>query len=58
MSDRARVWEIGSAVSLGFMLVVTHAGAVEWGTPLGASYEGLEGKPRPVTPAPAELGLD
>ncbi|MBH0192237.1 MAG: trypsin-like serine protease [Nitrospira sp.] len=58
MSDRARVWEIGFAVSLGVLLSVAHAGAAEWGTPLGASYEGLEGKPRAVSPAPAELGPD
>ena len=30
----------------------------EWGSPLGAGYEGVEGKPRPVTPAPPELGPD
>ncbi len=58
MNDRARVWEIGSAVSLGVLLSIAHAGAAEWGTPLGASYEGLEGKPRAVSPAPAELGPD
>jgi S1-C subfamily serine protease len=58
MSIRARVWEIGSALSAGFVLSIALAGAAEWGMPLGASYEGLEGKPRPVTPAPAELGPD
>jgi S1-C subfamily serine protease len=30
----------------------------EWGKPLGAGYEGAEVKPRPVTPAPSELGAD
>ncbi|MDH4084567.1 MAG: trypsin-like peptidase domain-containing protein [Nitrospira sp.] len=30
----------------------------EWGKPLGAVYDGPEGKPRPVTPAPAQLGPD
>ncbi|MDR4470242.1 MAG: S1C family serine protease [Nitrospira sp.] len=30
----------------------------EWGKPLGAVYDGPEGKPRLVTPAPAELGPD
>lgn len=30
----------------------------EWGKPLGAGYDGAEVKPRPVTPAPAELGPD
>ncbi|HEU4684546.1 MAG TPA: trypsin-like peptidase domain-containing protein [Nitrospira sp.] len=34
------------------------ARAVEWGKPLGGQYDGPEGKPRPVTPAPAELGPD
>ncbi len=32
--------------------------AAEWGKPLGASYDGAEGRPRPVTPGPAELGTD
>ena len=30
----------------------------EWGKPLGGSYDGPEGKPRVVTPLPAELGAD
>ncbi len=43
------------------LLVALHtssAEAVEWGKPLGSAYDGLEGKPRPVTPAPAELSPD
>jgi S1-C subfamily serine protease len=32
--------------------------AVEWGKPLGAVYDGPEGKPRPVTPPPIELSAD
>jgi len=32
--------------------------AAEWGKPLGANYDGPEGKPRAVTPAPLELGAD
>ena len=32
--------------------------SAEWGKPLGAGYEGAEVKPRPVTPAPPELGPD
>ena len=32
--------------------------AAEWGKPLGGTYDGAEGKPRPVTPAPAELSPD
>lgn len=34
----------------------THA--AEWGKPLGAVYDGPEGKPRPVTPSPLELSAD
>ena len=30
----------------------------EWGKPLGETYGGPEGKPRVVTPSPAELGAD
>ena len=30
----------------------------EWGKPLGSAYDGPEGKPRMVTPAPVELGPD
>lgn len=30
----------------------------EWGKPLGTAYDGAEVKPRPVTPAPAELAPD
>jgi S1-C subfamily serine protease len=58
MMDRPLAWLIGAAASLGCLLATAHVGAAEWGTPLGASYEGLEGKPRSVTPAPAELGPD
>ena len=32
--------------------------AADWGKPLGAVYEGPEGRPRAVTPAPLELGAD
>jgi S1-C subfamily serine protease len=34
----------------------THA--ADWGKPLGAVYDGPEGKPRPVTPSPLELSAD
>jgi S1-C subfamily serine protease len=33
-------------------------GAFEWGKPFGAAYDGPEGRPRPVTPPPAELSAD
>ena len=58
MRDRMRVLAIGTVIGAGCVLSIAQAGAAEWGTPLGASYEGVEGKPRPVTPAPAELGPD
>ncbi len=54
-----RVLSIGAA-SLCAMLVLSPARTepAEWGKPLGEAYGGLEGKPRPVTPAPAEMGPD
>jgi len=52
-----RGFVIGAVVSAGFVFSIAQAGS-EWGMPLGAAYEGLEGKPRPVTPAPTELGPD
>ncbi len=32
--------------------------AADWGKPLGGTYDGADGKPRPVAPAPAELSPD
>jgi len=54
-----RVLSIGAA-TLCAMLVLSpaHTEPVEWGKPLGEAYDGLEGKPRPVTPAPAEMSPD
>jgi S1-C subfamily serine protease len=50
---------IGAATAgLVSVLPAAHGIAAEWGKPLGGSYDGLEGKPRPVTPAPVELGPD
>lgn len=40
------------------VLISSPVQASEWGKPLGSAYDGLEGKPRPVTPAPAELSPD
>jgi S1-C subfamily serine protease len=40
------------------LLCVSFAHAAEWGRPLGSAYEGVEGKPRPVMPVPAELSPD
>ncbi len=57
--DWLRVFLIGAVTSgLVSVLLADPAGAAEWGKPLGGAYDGLEGKPRPVTPAPAELGPD
>ena len=57
----ASVMTVRSAV-LGALLAVTafNGGPAlgEWGKPLGAAYDGVEVRPRPVTPAPAELGPD
>ncbi len=39
-------------------LLSTPTNAAEWGKPLGAVYDGPEGKPRPVTPPPIELSAD
>lgn len=39
-------------------LLCSPTSAAEWGRPLGAVYDGPEGKPRPVTPAPVELSAD
>ncbi|HJT21018.1 MAG TPA: trypsin-like peptidase domain-containing protein [Nitrospira sp.] len=47
-----------SALALFILSFAIDAPAVEWGKPLGANYDGPEGKPRLVTPAPAELGAD
>ncbi len=46
------------AVLLAGALAASSTFALEWGKPLGAQYDGPEGKPRPVTPAPAELSPD
>jgi protease Do-like 1, chloroplastic len=44
----------------GALLVAADAerAGAEWGKPLGPGYEGAEVKPRPVTPAPSDLGPD
>ena len=41
-----------------WLAVVPPTEAVDWGKPVGPGYDGPEVKPRPVTPAPAELGAD
>jgi S1-C subfamily serine protease len=47
-------------ISLGLLLIGLWPAlsTAEWGKPLGGSYDGPEGKPRVVTPSPAELGAD
>lgn len=57
--NRLQVLAIGGATACAmFLLALPPGESAEWGKPLGATYEGLEGKPRPVTPAPAELSPD
>jgi S1-C subfamily serine protease len=57
--NRLQVLAIGGATACAmFLLTLPRGEAIEWGKPLRAAYEGLEGKPRPVTPAPAELSPD
>ena len=47
-----------ATVALCILVVSSPAIAADWGKPLGGTYEGSEGKPRPVAPAPAELSPD
>ena len=57
----ASVMTVRSAVLAALLGVMAFKGGPalgEWGKPLGAAYDGAEVKPRPVTPAPAELGPD
>lgn len=54
-----RVPSIGAAAVCVILVLSPAPGEpVEWGKPLGEAYGGAEGKPRPVTPAPAELSPD
>src|SRR6185295_13659319 len=50
----------GRMLSAGLVLVGLWPGlaTAEWGKPLGGTYDGPEGKPRVVTPSPAELSVD
>jgi S1-C subfamily serine protease len=50
----------GPVVTTGFLLISLWPAfsVAEWGKPLGGAYDGPEGKPRVVTPSPAELGAD
>ncbi len=47
-----------AVMGIGLWFERTVSLAADWGKPLGGSYDGAEGKPRPVMPAPAELGPD
>jgi S1-C subfamily serine protease len=40
------------------LLLSSTVHAADWGKPLGAVYDGPEGRPRSVTPSPVELGAD
>lgn len=54
-----RVLLIGAATAgLLCLLPAADGDALDWGKPLGGSYDGPEGKPRPVAPPAAELGPD
>ncbi|KAF4515832.1 hypothetical protein B566_EDAN000067 [Ephemera danica] len=48
----------GTIAGVSLLVVSTSVTATDWGKPLGGTYDGVEGKPRPVAPAPAELGPD
>ena len=50
----------GQVVFTGLLLISLwpSLSTAEWGKPLGGTYDGPEGKPRVVTPSPAELGSD
>lgn len=61
MKQKPMMWVmigIGAAAVGGWMLVTSIDGVAEWGKPLGATYEGPEARPRPVTPASAPLSPD
>jgi len=49
---------VGAIVVACVLAFTLSAGAADWGKPLGGTYDGADGKPRPVTPAPAELSPD
>ena len=57
---RRRVLRAWPVVFVGILLIGfwSALSMAEWGKPLGGSYDGPEGKPRVVTPSPAELGAD
>lgn len=50
-------WPVVALSAACFTAALTAIGA-EWGQPLGPAYDGPEGKPRIITPAPIELGPD
>jgi S1-C subfamily serine protease len=49
---------VGAIVVICALAVSPVVMAADWGKPLGGTYEGADGKPRPVTPAPVELSPD
>jgi S1-C subfamily serine protease len=48
----------GVMAGTGVLALSLWAIAADWGKPLGGTYDGADGKPRPVAPAPAELSPD
>src|SRR5713101_8245755 len=57
---KRRVGPARPVVSVGLLLISLFPvlSTAEWGKPLGGTYGGPEGKPRVVTPLPAEFGAD
>jgi S1-C subfamily serine protease len=57
---KGRVVPVFPVASVGLLLISLWPAlsTAEWGKPLGGTYDGPEGKPRVVTPSPAELGTD
>lgn len=58
MNGRQAGWLTTATVCLLCLWPGAPGAAPEWGKPFGAAFDGPEGKPRPVTPAAAELGAD
>lgn len=51
-------WPVVALCAIGMVMTALTAFGGERGKPLGSAYDGPEGKPRMVTPAPVELGPD
>jgi protease Do-like 1, chloroplastic len=58
MQQRVMRMLIHATVLSGVLSSSVPALCADWGKPLGATYDGPEGKPRTISPAPPELGPD